>query len=493
MKKSIRSKIKKHTEQNNNDIQMNLMNPSITPPNQATNASQLHGQNSLRAQLLARAAFAPTLGFTPQQYGNITNERRIDQLRTDNQTINSQLANNNATIESLKNENAKLKGELDESKKMKKKAQKQLDKSKNEQEMAQDSLQEARRIDMETMRQQQRKQNAELQKAEQTRQNNIVKYKTEADQLETNIHVLKMVNQNLQSQYDENKAYQRMTQLKNEAKQLQNENASLQKVMQDPLFVNPNKEIIKLQQEIMKEQYQKELYEKQMQKQKELNDIKIKSQTIPTNELEAYTTQHVEEMKKLETDILDEKEKMRPNQQKINEYQYMLDKEYELNKRVIDVKNENDRLQAQITKLDAQNSSKNLGVALQNRLRTIGQQEVANQQKKRRVELAEQTRVLREEEFLNGVKVSELEKDLPENLQKNIKAKAANEANNEELKKNLNILQQLRASQEEKLKMEAKKEFFKSNEYDQLFKERVENEIKAARTQKEIEQNYFYE
>ena len=78
-------------------------------------------------------------------------------------------------------------------------------------------------------------------------------------------------------------------------------------------------------------------------------------------------------------------------------------------------------------------------------------------------------------------------------MQKNIRTKAESETNNEEHKKNLNILQQLRASQEEKLKMEAKNEFYKSNEYDQLFKERVENEIKAARTQKEIEQNDLYE
>ena len=59
VKKSIRSKIKKHAEPNSNEMSLNpsLINPSL--PNQATNASQLHGPNSLRAQLLARAAFAP--------------------------------------------------------------------------------------------------------------------------------------------------------------------------------------------------------------------------------------------------------------------------------------------------------------------------------------------------------------------------------------------------------------------------------------------------
>ena len=123
VKKSIRSKIKKHNEQNNNE--MSLMNPSLMNPSlptQATNISQLHGPNSLRAQLLARAAFAPTLGFTPQQYGNFTNEKRIDQLRTDNQTMNSQITNDKATIATLESEKEKLQTEIDEIKNQTKQA-----------------------------------------------------------------------------------------------------------------------------------------------------------------------------------------------------------------------------------------------------------------------------------------------------------------------------------------------------------------------------------
>ena len=117
VKKSIRSKIKKHNEPNNNEMSLNPLNPSL--PTQATNASQLHGPNSLRAQLLARAAFAPSLGFTPQQYGNITNERRIEQLRNDNNTMNSQITNDKATIASIEKQNEELKKEVAELKKKK--------------------------------------------------------------------------------------------------------------------------------------------------------------------------------------------------------------------------------------------------------------------------------------------------------------------------------------------------------------------------------------
>ena len=326
VKKSIRNKIKKqHEEQNNNE--MSLMNPSSTNP---SSISQLHGQNSLRAQLLARAAFAPTLGFTPQQYGNFTNEKRIEQLRNDNNTMNSQITNDKALIASIEKQNEDLKKEVAELKKKKKESKSKLDKARHESEMVEDELQESKRIDMETMRQQQRKQNAQLQLSEYNRQNEIIKNKTEADTLEAQTHTAKMMNQQLLKKYEENKAYQRLTQLRNEYENIVNENQSLQTVMADPSFANPNEELKKVQLDIMKEQYKKELNEKKIQKQMELNDIKNKSQTIPATELEAYTTQHIEDIKKLETDILAEKEKMRPNQQKINEYQYMLDKEDEL-------------------------------------------------------------------------------------------------------------------------------------------------------------------
>ena len=506
VKKSIRSKIKKHAEPNSNEMSLNpsLINPSL--PNQATNASQLHGPNSLRAQLLARAAFAPSLGFTPQQYGNITNEKRIDQLRTDNQTINSQIANDRATIETLKSEKARLQTEIDEIKNQTQQAEKQTketkkeikekirkrDKAKHNLEMAQDDLHESQRVDMETMRQQQRVQNLQLQKAEQIRQNNIIAYKAQGDQLETEVYGLKMANQQLQSQYDENKAFQRINQLKDELKLLQNENASLQKVIDDPSFANPNEKLIELQQDIMKEQYQKDLNEKLIQKQMELNDLKIKSQTIPANELEAYTKQHAENIMKLENEKLDIEEQMRPNQQKINKYQYMLDKEDELDRKVIDVKNENERLQAQITKLDAQNNTNKLSETLKKRLTTIGQQEITNQHKKRRVELAEQTRILREQEFLDGVKVDELKKGIPKELKDDITSNATLELKNKEAKKNLDVLEQLRVNEEEEIKSKAKNDFYKTKDYEQMFQERVDKEIKTAQIQKRIEENDLF-
>ena len=115
--------------------------------------------------------------------------------------------------------------------------------------------------------------------------------------------------------------------------------------------------------------------------------------------------------------------------------------------------------------------------------------EITNQHKKRRVELAEKTRILREQEFLDEIKLQELEKALPNDLEEKLKETATSEVKTEELKKKQNVLHQLHASQAAEAKMKAQNEFYKSNEYNQMFQERVDNEKEAAKTQKKIEEN----
>ena len=208
VKKSIRSKIKKHNEQNNNEMSLNpsLMNPSL--PTQATNISQLHGQNNLRAQLLARAAFAPTLGFTPQQYGNFTNERRIEQLRNDNNTMNSQITNDKATIATLEKQNEELKKEVAESKKTKKNAQKEHDKTQHEMEMMDDELHEAERIEMKNERKKKKVLRTKEQLAEVNRENKIGELKKMQTVLDTKVHEQKLKKEQLTEEIQKNTEYQ---------------------------------------------------------------------------------------------------------------------------------------------------------------------------------------------------------------------------------------------------------------------------------------------
>ena len=268
VKKSIRNKLAKDKAPMTISDPTFMNTPGASPMpssnqglNQANNVSQLHGQNSLRAQLLAIASFAPSLGYIPQQYGNINTERRIEQLRTDNQSNQQQISNDKVTIKTMEDEIKEQKKEIKELKRQKKNMQSNFDKAQHEREMTEDELHEKERIDMKTKREQQRKQNAELQMAEQTRQNEIIKYKKEADNMEAQVHDMKIKHQHLQNTYDKNKEYLRLQQLKEEYQQITNENATLMDIMAEPAFANPNEEVKELQKKVLKSQYEKELNE----------------------------------------------------------------------------------------------------------------------------------------------------------------------------------------------------------------------------------------
>ena len=534
VKKNIRNKLlKKKDDTNINQSVMTTPNTAINP---ATTIAQLHGPNNLRAQLLARASMTPSFGFAPQQYGNLTNEKRIDQLRNDNNTINSQIASSNAAIESLKSENAKLKSELDEKKKLKKEAQKRFDKAQNDREMMEDAVNESERIDMKTKKEEQRKQTAELRKAEQTRDNKIIQYKKEADDLESQVHESKMKHQELQEVYERNKEYHRLQQLKEEHKRLVNENVTLMDVMKAPEFASPNEEIMKMQKEILKEQYQKELNEQMIQKQKELNFMKIQSQSLPKDELEALTKQHAEQMKKIDTEIINTKEASYEHQKIIDEYQFNLDKRQQLDRELLEAKNKQTLLQEEAAKVETQNKG-DLGKEVKSKLTTFAKQKVTNDEKERRIERAKEMTKLKENEFQNQVMINELNKGISEEEQKEIQQHVAtlaeqekrkrqidllsqyndaqrtqirndaiyNELNRgfdedeqkqikymgevaiklDEQKKQISALQYNRDTQAEEAKARAQKDFYESEEYNKMFNERVAKETQAAQLQKQ--------
>lgn len=66
-----------------------------------------NNNNNLRQQLLKNNIFP--FGYSQQHYGNISNQRRIEQLMNDNQTIAQKIGQDNATIDTLKKENVELK------------------------------------------------------------------------------------------------------------------------------------------------------------------------------------------------------------------------------------------------------------------------------------------------------------------------------------------------------------------------------------------------
>ena len=553
VKKNLRNKLMKkkdavhgeNTEMNPSLLALNpsLMSSSTTSPNQAANVSQLHGPNSLRAQLLARSAFGPTLGYMPQQYGSINTEKRVEQLRTDNNTINSQIASLNATMESLKSEHAKKKAELDEIKKIKKQEQKKLDKTQNEVDKLDDEVNEAERIEMKNERLKEKKELKQKRLSEAKRENEIVKYKTEIDSYNAKIHEAEMENETLKSKYEENKAYQRMNQLKADYQNIVNKNASLKQVIEDPSFANPNEKIIEFQQKIMKEQYQNELYEEQIKKQKELNDIKIQMASVPKDDLEAVTNQHASTMKQLNKEILTKKEEYLPYQKAVDNYEHLLKKESELNHQLLDEQNKHAFLQDQASNLESKNKGE-LGTNIKKTLTTLAKQRVINDANERRIERANKVARMKEDDYQNQLIINDLKKELSTEEQEEItkiitaqsnqeeqarqiellkqqkdmksvqirneavidelkkelsteeqdliKANATAEVNIDENKKYMNSLHMFRNAQAEESKAKAQKEFYNSEEFNKSFQERAAKEVEAARLQKQREELDLY-
>lgn len=546
VKKSIRNKLAKDKAPMTISDPTFMNTPGTSPmpsSNTANNISQLHGPNSLRAQLLARAAFGPTLGYMPQQYGNINTEKRIEQLRTDNQTNQQQISNDKVTIKTMEEEIKEQKKQIKELKKQRKAMESDYDKAQHEREMTEDQLREKERIENKTKREEQRKQIAELQMAEQTRKNEIIKYKTEADSMESQVHNLKLTNQQLQDKYEKNKEYQRLQQLQEEYKYLVNENATLMDIMKEDSFTKPNEGIIRLQKDIMKAQYEKELNEEKIKKQKELNEIQIQMQSIPQEELEAITKQHVDKINELHKEILNAKEEYMPYQATIDEYEYSVNQLKQLNNQLSEAYNKHTMLQKEAEILETKNKGE-LGVLIKGKLEAVVRQKVINDANERRIERANQVARMKESDYQNQLMINELNKgineteqtqikqlvteqakeerqkrqmellqqqkesqientrnaaiieamkeEIPKEELDQIKSNAVAEIKNNENKRYMSALQQYRETKTEEAKSNAEKEYLDSKDYNKLLEERAAKEIETARIMKQKEEHDLY-
>lgn len=120
------------------------MNPTSSQP--LVNPSN---SNSIRNQLLLRGGI-PSMGFAPQQYGNINNDRKIQQLKNDTQTSTQQVTNEKAIIDTLTQQLNQSTADSKNLKKQIKDLNRKLEKATSEREMMQDEVSDAERIDDKT-------------------------------------------------------------------------------------------------------------------------------------------------------------------------------------------------------------------------------------------------------------------------------------------------------------------------------------------------------
>ena len=215
----------------------------------SNNQQNQNTNNSIRSQMMNIAAQNIANGLRPfgyasQQYGNINNERRIEQLRNDAQTKSSEIQNNHAIIETFQKQINELSADTKKMKKMIKEKQTEFDKTKHEKEMMSDKLNEAERIERDNIRLGEQTRILERQYAEVDKDSHI------ADLKKTRLNLTNQIQKNeldlieKQKQIESNTLYNEHAKLQNELDAIIAKNASYDKILQSEDFRKPNAEYI---------------------------------------------------------------------------------------------------------------------------------------------------------------------------------------------------------------------------------------------------------
>ena len=480
--KKVKNTLRKHLAEKRRT--KSLSNPS-SAPNADTTLATTAG-NSLRNQLLARAALNP-YGFNAQQYGNITNERRINELRNNNNFMTQRISDDKAIIDSMTQEKTKLEGEVKSLKKKKKEAKADLAKAQNDLGVVTDELDEAKRIEAESNRQKNRMQQKQLELEEYNRKNDIVKFKTEADSLEAQVHQKKLQNEQLQKSYEANREYQSMLKLREELKYETNKNAGLLAAMKDPSFADPNKEAIELQRQLEIEKHRSFLLEEKRKKDEELQRIRLMNRTLNVDDMNEIMGAVSKEIAATEQKIIQERLDLYPKQKTVNEYEATLAKREDLDKQLYELQQEREALQAKSEKMTDQNR-KALNTYNKAKLGSIAQQQINNATLQRRIDLSKRREELKEEGYIKDTVAAALANSTSPEVENLLKENAALEIANESMNERINATKLNRKAMFDRSRLEAQQKFMDSEEMNEMSQNIARLQDEAYKMQKENEQ-----
>ena len=235
-KKSVRKHLTKNLTQQEQATSPNMqaLRQTLTPTSSG---------KSLRSSLMMGMSMNPMFGMNAQQYGNITNERKINEQQNKSQTLTEQINNDKRTIDELTTKNQQLEKEAKEYKKQKKEQQHEVEQMRTKRDIAKDDLNESKREELEMQKLMNEFKNLRIQNEEYDRKNEIVKYKGLIDTEQAKLHGLKMQNQQLEKAYEQNYYYQELEKVKADVQIYETKNKALTDAMGTDDFKNPNKEL----------------------------------------------------------------------------------------------------------------------------------------------------------------------------------------------------------------------------------------------------------
>lgn len=181
--------------------------------------NQLAIQNNLRAQLLARAALIPHLGYFPQQYGN----RSINNLQSNAELLVKKINDDSMRIQALETQNEFRKNKLSDLDKERRKLEARDNDLKKQYEIAKDNLEMKKRIDSEreVIRNRLRIINEKLTGNE--GDSDLLKAKNELNQKIDQNEELKLSNMQLKGKINSNELYGKAERIRKENEELRSE------------------------------------------------------------------------------------------------------------------------------------------------------------------------------------------------------------------------------------------------------------------------------
>ena len=443
--------------------------------------------NSIRGQLMNIAAQniangVRPFGIAPQQYGNINNERRIEQLRNDAQTKTNDIQNNNVILDTLQKQITELSADSKRMKKLINAKQSELDKVKHDKEMMDDKLHEAERIERDNERLTEQKRMGEKHFAEIAKDNHIIELKQKRLSLLNDIHQGELKQIEMEKQLEGNTIFNENIKLKNELDAVIAKHAYYDGILNSEEFKNPNKEHIEMMKQlaIAKERLrqQEELYKLEMENKQAFETL----QSQPSKEVyEAISKEYATKRDEENTRAMELKRQQRELQDDVDMANYQHDQYMKARKDAEDEQHNLDMLRKEDTYMKNQLDKDG------NNPRYVAQiEETANIRAKglRKAIIVKMKQDLLKQKLENDTleKVGEIMSEEPtEEERKLAKSIGENKARNEVLKEQQRLNNDAHAASLKLAEEQANKAFHNTPEYQQYLKDNADIKIETQK------------
>ena len=453
-------------------------------PNNSIRSQIMNAQNmNYRAQLTGSSNLGiRPFGIVPQQYGNINNERRIEQLRNDAQTRNSNIQNDHVILETLQKQITEISADSKRMKKLIKDKKSELDKTKHERDMTEIKYKDAKDIEFEVERLAEQQRILERKNAEVNKDNHITELKQTKSKLTQDIQQQELQLIEKQKQIESNSFYNDNIKLRNDLDAVIAKNAAYDDILKSDEFKNPNKYYIETMKKLTIEnerlRQNEELHNLAMENKRQTEAL----QAQPSDEeLKAVADQFASKRTEIDKRSIELKKQQTEQQDELDMLEYQHQQYMNARKTEQEEQHKLDMLRKQKTYLNAQLEKNNDNTRYQEQINKAANIRVKG--------LRAAIDVNRKQELLKQKiendtleKVGEIINEEPSTEEKNLaKSIGEEKARNELLKERDNLNKTYRASKLKLAEETANNDFHNTSEYQNLEKDNIDLKVETQK------------